>query len=64
MIIYEDGIAREANADEIAAIKATQEHEQAVQSAIVAAASMKNTLRSTALAKLGLTADEVAALFG
>ena len=58
-MIQIDDEVREATAKEIAAIEAQQNAPTAAQ---VAAA--KEATRAAALAKLGLTADEVTALFG
>lgn len=59
-IIQIDDEVREATADEIAVINARQASIQISNEAILA----KEAIRAAALAKLGLTADEVAALFG
>lgn len=59
-IIQIDDEVREATADEIAVINARQASIQISNEAILA----KEATRASALAKLGLTADEVAALFG
>ena len=59
MIQIDDEI-REATADEAAAIDAQRVEAEAVKEA----AAAKETARVAALAKLGLTADEIAALFG
>lgn len=64
MKIFEDGIQREATAEEIAAFKQTQK-EVAEQIRIEAdQQAAKAAARQAVLAKLGLTADEAAALFG
>lgn len=64
MKIFEDGIQREATAEEIAAFKQTQK-EVAEQIKIEAdQQAAKAAARQAVLAKLGLTADEAAALFG
>lgn len=59
-MIQIDDEVREATAEEAAVIDAQQAEAEAAEAAKVA----KETARSAALAKLGLTADEVAALFG
>lgn len=64
MIIYEDGIAREATDVEIAHIEKTQKEALVEAKAAEQAAAAKEAARAAALAKLGLTADEIAALFG
>lgn len=53
-------IEREATVEELA----NMETIRAEANAEVAEAAAREALRSSALAKLGLTADEVAALFG
>ena len=58
-LIQIDDEVREATAKEIAAIEAQQNAPTAAQ-----AAAAKEAARAAALAKLGLTADEIAALFG
>ena len=59
-IIQIDDVIREATAEEAAVIDAQRaEAETAKQ-----AAAAKEAARAAALAKLGLTADEIAALFG
>lgn len=59
-LIQIDGEVREATDDEAAAIDA----QRAAGEAIAQAAAAKEATRAAALAKLGLTADEAAALFG
>lgn len=59
-LIQIDGEVREATADEAAAIDA----QRAAGEAIAQAAAAKEATRAAALAKLGLTADEITALFG
>ena len=55
-----DDLVRNATADEIAAIETAQAEAEAQAEAQTA----KAEARANALAKLGLTADEAAALFG
>lgn len=55
-----DDQIREATAEEAAAIDAQRSADEAAKQA----AAAKEATRAAALAKLGLTADEVAALFG
>lgn len=62
MKIYEDGIEREATADEVAQIEATQTAAAAQQTAEAKEAAARAKAKADVLAKLGLTADEVAAL--
>lgn len=59
-MIQIDDEVREATAEEAAAIDAQRAEAEVAEAAKVA----KEAARSAALAKLGLTADEVAALFG
>ena len=62
--INDNGVERDMTADEIAEhlqFAAIIEQEQQV---ILDAAAAKEAARAAALAKLGLTADEIAALFG
>lgn len=59
-LIQIDGEIREATADEAAAIDA----QRAAGDAIEATAQAKIAARQAVLAKLGLTADEAAALLG
>ena len=59
-MIQIDDEVREATAEEAAAIDA----QRAASEAIEQAAAAKAATRAAALAKLGLTADEIAALFG
>ena len=59
-IIQIDDVVREATADEAAVIDAQRAKAEAAAQAAVA----KEATRAAALAKLGLTADEIAALFG
>lgn len=59
-IVNDNGIDREATADEISEIE-----QRAIQAAQAKAeADAKAATRAAALAKLGLTADEITALFG
>ena len=64
MKIFEDGIQREATADEIAALKETQIEMAAEAKAQDEAVKSKTEARQAVLDKLGLTADEAAALLG
>ena len=59
-MIQIDDEVREATAEEAAVIDA----QRAASEAIEQAAAAKAATRAAALAKLGLTADEIAALFG
>ena len=59
-MIQIDNELREATVEEAAAIDA----QRAAGKAIEQAAAAKAATRAAALAKLGLTADEIAALFG
>ena len=58
-MIQIDDEVREATAEESASIEAQQNAPTAAQ-----AAAAKEAARAAALAKLGLTADEIAALLG
>lgn len=62
MKIYEDGIEREATADEVTEIEARQAEAAKQQTAEAKEAAAKAKAKAEVLAKLGLTADEVAAL--
>lgn len=62
MKIYEDGIEREATADEITEIEARQADAVKQQKADAKEAAARAKAKAEVLAKLGLTADEVAAL--
>jgi hypothetical protein len=62
MKIYEDGIEREATADEVAKIEARQAETVKQQKAEAKALAAKNAARQAVLDKLGLTADEIATL--
>jgi hypothetical protein len=62
MIIHVNGVDREATKDEIAEIEATRAEAQAEANANKQAEAAKQALKIATLAKLGLTADEVAAL--
>ena len=64
LIINENGIDREMTADEEAAFKATQKLGQAETKKQADEAVAKAIARQNVLDKLGLTADEAAALFG
>lgn len=59
-MIQIDDVVREATAEEAAIIDAQRAADEAAKQA----AAAKEATRATALAKLGLTADEIAALFG
>ncbi len=63
-IVNDNGIDREATADEAAAIEAAQIEAQAAAAQAEADRLAKEQARAAALAKLGLTADEAAALLG
>ena len=62
MKIYEDGIEREATADEVAQIEQRQAAAQSAAQIEAQAQAAKAIAKQAVLAKLGLTADEVAAL--
>ena len=62
MIIHINGVNREATEKEIAEIKAAQAEAQAEANANKQTEAAKQALKTATLAKLGLTADEVAAL--
>jgi hypothetical protein len=62
MIIHINGIDREATKDEVAEIEATRAEIQTETNANKQAETAKQALKTTTLTKLGLTADEVAAL--
>lgn len=62
MKIYEDGIEREATADEVIEIEARDAEYVKQQAAQLKAKADKEKAKADVLAKLGLTADEVAAL--
>ena len=62
MIIHINGVEREATKDEIAEIEATRAEAQAEANANKQTEAAKQALKTATLAKLGLTADEVAAL--
>ena len=59
-MIQIDDVVREATAEEAAALDAQRAADEAAKQAVAA----KEATRAAALAKLGLTADEIAALFG
>lgn len=59
-IIQIDDVVREATAEEAAVIEAQRAEVEAAKQA----AAAKEAMRAAALAKLGLTDDEIAALFG
>ena len=62
MIIHINGIDREATEAEITEIEATRAEAQAEANANKQAEIDKQSLKKATLAKLGLTADEAAAL--
>ena len=62
--INDNGIDRPMTTDEETAHLAWAETAQAEAEAAKQAAAAKEATRAAALAKLGLTADEIAALFG
>ena len=62
MIIHINGVEREATKDEVAEIEATRAEAQAEANANKQTEAAKQALKTATLAKLGLTADEVAAL--
>lgn len=62
MIIHVNGVDREATKDEIAEIEASRAEAQAEANANKQADAAKQALKTATLNKLGLTADEVAAL--
>jgi hypothetical protein len=62
MKIYEDGIERKATADEIAEIEMRDSENLKQQKAEAKALADKEKAKQAVLTKLGLTADEVAAL--
>jgi hypothetical protein len=63
MIIHINGVDREATKDEAAEIEATRVESNVAKLAEIALLNEKNAIRQTVLDKLGLTADEAAALF-
>jgi hypothetical protein len=62
MKIYEDGIEREATADEVVEIEARQAEAAKEQVTAAKALADRAKAKTDVLNKLGLTADEVAAL--
>jgi hypothetical protein len=62
MKIYEDGIEREATADEIVEIEARQAEAVKQQKAEAKALTAQAAAKQAVLDKLGLTADEIATL--
>lgn len=62
--INDNGVNREATADEAAAIEAAQIEAHAATAQAEADRQAKEQARAAVLAKLGLTADEAAALLG
>jgi hypothetical protein len=63
-IINDNGVNREMTADEAAAYHAWAEQQIALIEQAKQAAADKAAARAAVLAKLGLTTDEAAALFG
>jgi hypothetical protein len=63
MIIHINGVDREATEAEIAEIEAVQKEAKAAASAQAKIDAERAQIKETALSKLGLTADELAALF-
>ena len=63
-IVNDNGIDREATADEVAAIEAAQIEAQIAAGQAETDRKAKEKARAAVLAKLGLTADEAAALLG
>jgi ribosomal 50S subunit-associated protein YjgA (DUF615 family) len=62
MIVHVNGVNREATEEEIAEIEATRAEAKAQAKAEAKVDADRATLKAATLAKLGLTADEVAAL--
>jgi len=62
MIIHTNGVNREATKEEQAEVESLQAEAQAEANANKQAETKKQALKQATLAKLGLTADEVAAL--
>jgi hypothetical protein len=62
MKIFEDGIERNATTDEIAEIEAREAETAKQQKVDAKEAAARAKAKAEVLAKLGLTADEVAAL--
>lgn len=62
MKIFEDGIEREATANEVTEIEAREAETAKEQAALEKALVDQAKAKADVLAKLGLTADEVAAL--
>lgn len=62
MKIFEDGIEREATADEIIKIELRQAEVAKEQAELAKAETAKAKAKQTVLNKLGLTIDEVSAL--
>lgn len=63
-IVNDNGVNREMTADEAAAYAEWSAAQQALIAQAEADQQAKATKRKAALDKLGLTADEIAALFG
>lgn len=62
--INDNGTDREMTAEEAAEYKAWSDQQKLFVAAQIEAETQRTNLRAAALAKLGLTADEIAALFG
>ena len=62
MIVHVNGVNREATEEEIAEIEASRAEAKAEAKATAKAEADRAKLKEATLAKLGLTADEVAAL--
>ena len=63
-IVNDNGVNREMTADEAAAYQAWADEHNAEIAAQAEADAQRAAARASAVAKLGLTADEIAALFG
>lgn len=63
MIVHVNGVNREATEEEIAEIEASRAEAKAEAKATAKVGAELAKLKEATLAKLGLTADEVAALF-
>lgn len=61
---HHNGVEREMTADEITEYEATVAAAQADRATAEATKAAKEAIRTAALAKLGLTDDEIAVLFG
>ena len=62
MIIHINGVDREATEEEIAEIEATRAEAKAEAKALAKVEADRAKLKEATIVKLGLTADEVAAL--